>query len=619
MFRRIDLIYREASYFALMKARLLWVFCWLIVAFVPLNLVKLALVQPPAIPTRLWFNAVFLIAAISTLRCLLTGRLAITGAILVGSAVIPVNATLLFISQFHQPLAAAITLFVFNVVFLLIALVFASRPVAFLMLLVTVGVQIAFHLRAMPAELVSGSMSFAGNTLLRDGIIAAGFIFCLGITFSKLIEAAQIRGEEALAKSRQMNENLENVVSERTVALEAATARANEASRAKGEFLTNMSHEIRTPLHAVIASSELLLANKNLPSDIGEHVRIIADAGELLMNQIGDILDLSKIESGQVEIEKEPFALRTLISECARLMQSKATGAKVDLDCVVSPDLGEFYLGDGFRLRQVLLNLLSNAIKFTPAGGNIRLSVHPTPPAANDQVRIHFEVIDTGIGMDDVAQSKVFARFAQAAPSTSRHYGGTGLGLAICLHLVDLMGGNLTVHSSVNKGSTFSFSLPLSESKGPPRPDQAATSYDQLGLKVLVADDNGTNCRILGLQLERLDCQVEIATDGLEVLDLLQRKELPDVILMDCEMLQMDGWTTTQAIRAWGSSPEATAQQRVASQIPVIALTAATSPENRKRCSEAGMGGFLSKPVKLADLQSALREACIDRIDAEGL
>ncbi|MFY8215983.1 MAG: ATP-binding protein, partial [Chthoniobacterales bacterium] len=491
---------------------------------------------------------------------------------------------------------------------LLIALIFASRWCAVVMFWVAVISQITLHSLVLHVPPIAGTLSFAADTLLRDGLIAIFFVFCLGITMAILIESAQRRGEEALRESLILNANLENLVSERTRELQAATTRANDASRAKGEFLANMSHEIRTPLYAIIASSELLMEVDEVPEDAREKAKIIADSGELLIKQIGDILDLSKIESGQVEIEQVPFALAPAVEDCVALLTAKADADGVAVSCEIAPEVPDYLLGDGFRIRQVLLNLLSNAIKFTPAEG--RVSVVVTAVNEQDDLwRIGFEVRDSGIGMDEQAKAKVFQRYIQAEASTTRTHGGTGLGLAICLHLVELMGGHLEVESEVGVGSVFRFSLTMKKASTPVPVKTQGHSHEKHDLHVLVADDNPTNRKILGYQLEKLGCRASMVGNGELLLDAVRQNPLPDLILMDCEMPVLNGWETTQRLRGWANDETASDTQKRAARLRIVALTAATSSDEIARCRDVGMDDYLPKPIKLLDLQRVVRDA----------
>jgi signal transduction histidine kinase/CheY-like chemotaxis protein len=601
---RLDSAYRDRPYFIGMKARLLAAFCLLLLLFVPVNAAKILWAQPPGVPLRLIINLSFALAALLSLRWLHKGWLELAGSGLVLGAMLPAHAFLFFAPFYAQPLGLAVQLFVFDVVFLLLAIVFASRRIALGVLALIVGSHLAFYRLALHADPLAGSIRFAADTLLRDGLLAIGFVFCLGVTMVFMIEAAHRRSEEALRETSLLNANLERLVSERTRDLEAATLRANEASRAKGDFLANMSHEIRTPLNGIIASADLLQHIPNLEPGASEHVRLISESGELLLQLLGDILDFSKIEAGQLELEKHSFELVPLVSDTMRLVTANASRGGVRLDLAVEPGLPKYFEGDSFRLRQILLNLFSNAIKFTPAGGWVQLTV---AAAGGPDDGVRFEVRDTGIGMDEPTIKRVFERFTQADSSTTRRFGGTGLGLAISSRLVGMMGGRLVADSVPGEGSVFYFTLPLTKIDAAPGTRAAPAPRPlSLRLRVLVADDNVVNRKILAAQLEQLDCDYTMTVDGEAVLAALEHEPLPDVILMDCHMPNLDGWEATRRLRRWADDPHATPHHRKAALLPVIALTAAVLPEEQARCQEAGMTAFISKPVKLAGLQRTL-------------
>jgi CheY-like chemotaxis protein/anti-sigma regulatory factor (Ser/Thr protein kinase) len=367
-----------------------------------------------------------------------------------------------------------------------------------------------------------------------------------------------------------------------------------------------VSHEIRTPLNGIVASADLLLREPNLPPDAATYARLIAESGGLLVSLIGDVLDFSKIEADRLELEIQPFTLARLIDDSNAVAKTQAAGKGVTLRTEVSPDVAGQYLGDRLRLSQVLINLLSNAVKFTDEGGTIDLHVSSIDPKA-DPASLRFAVRDSGIGMDESTRSRVFERFTQADTSTTRRYGGTGLGLPISARLVAMMGGQLEVDSAVGHGSTFGFTIPLpvctDAPAALPSPDRP---FAALGLRVLVAEDNAINQRILAAQLAKLGCTFTLTADGEEVLNALNQGPLPDVILMDCHMPRLDGWATTARIRSHPADPANTDHGDQLRSLPIIALTAVARPEDRDRCFASGMSGFLSKPIQLTELHHAL-------------
>lgn len=607
-FDRLNAVYRDEHDFVRLKARLLAVFDLLFLAFVPFNILKNFLIHPPELGLRIGFNVVFAFSAWLSLHWVRKGNLERAGNALVLATVIPIHILLFVFPAYPEPINAAIMLFIFDLVILLLALVFASRVVAAVVLLIVITSHVAYHLVVLRGDPIPGSLRFAADTILRDGLITMGFVFLLGLILVRMIEAANRRSVEALRETREMNENLGRLVDERTRDLEAATRRANEASRAKGDFLANMSHEIRTPLNAIIASADLLQHHKDLPTDAAEDARLIADSGDLLLKLIGDILDLSKIEAGQLTLENHTFELSALVNDSIHLLSSKAAQGDVRIQSRIDHDLSKSFEGDSLRLRQILLNLLANAVKFTPAGGVVTLVIesvdaHATPTPAR------FEVRDTGIGMDESLVKRLFERFSQADASTSRRFGGTGLGLSISSHLVALMGGRLEVESTPELGSVFHFTIPLRAvrtiSHVTAEPERTMTPLD---LRVLIADDNAINRKILASQLEKLGCHATMAVDGTEALAALCTEPLPDVVMMDCIMPNVDGWEATRSIRGWARDPQASEIQRRAAAIPIVALTAATLPEERALCTDAGMDDFLAKPAKLHDIQRVLQQ-----------
>jgi CheY-like chemotaxis protein len=299
------------------------------------------------------------------------------------------------------------------------------------------------------------------------------------------------------------------------------------------------------------------------------------------------------------------------------LVATRAEAGAVKLAFTVAPNLPQHVEGDSYRLRQVLLNLVSNAIKFTPRGGQVQIAVTSAKEGA-DPALVRFEVRDTGIGMDESVLRRIFERFTQADSSTTRRFGGSGLGLAISWRLVQIMGGQLEVKSTPGEGSTFYFSLPLRQVRVAPSSHAAPVRVEtRLNLHVLVAEDNAVNQKIIGHQLTQIGCHFMIVGDGAAVVTALQTAPLPDIVLMDCHMPIMDGWEATRQIRSWTTDPLAI--RKMAATLPIIALTAAALPEERARCVDAGMNGFLAKPMKLAELEKVLLSYVKPSVAAGGL
>ncbi|QYM78713.1 response regulator [Horticoccus luteus] len=603
---RLDEVYREESYFTRLKARSLAVVCGLLLIGLPANLVKLLWVHPPGLALRLFFMGCFFIGTVGALTLLWRGKLQRAGDWLALAFLVPTHAALfLFHAPFGQPVSAAMQLVISDTTFLLFTLVFARRSLA-LVLFAAGAVGLGWlYAHGLAADPIAGSLRFAADMVLRDGLAALVGMLCLGLALMRIVEAAQARSEQALRETRALNANLERLVSARTHELEEATRRAEESTRAKSEFLANMSHEIRTPLNGIVASADLLHQRKDLVEGAADQVRMIVDSSDHLVRLIGDILDFSKIEAGQLELEQRAFVLDTLITDTVALVQSNAVNGGVQLSLAVAKALAGPVVGDSYRLRQVLLNLLSNAVKFTPPGGEVRMTVSIEGADEPGQpLRVRFEVRDTGIGMDKGTLARLFERFMQADTSTTRRFGGSGLGLAISGHLVRLMHGALEVESTPGRGSAFFFTLTFPRAAEAEKEIVAETPGGDLNLDVLIVEDNLVNQRILAAQLMTLGCRYTLAQNGEEALAALVGGALPNVVLMDCHMPKLDGWETTRRLRAWATEPDE--QRRRASVLPVVALTAAALVEERNRCVEAGMNGFIAKPAKLAELRAAI-------------
>jgi signal transduction histidine kinase/ActR/RegA family two-component response regulator len=367
---------------------------------------------------------------------------------------------------------------------------------------------------------------------------------------------------------------------------------AERANAAKGEFLANMSHELRTPLNAVIGMSHLVLEGP-IGEAQREDLKVIRDSASSLLGIINDILDFSKIEAGRMRLEARAFDLEARMRQALTLVGIKTRIKNLELQFDYSPALQRFYIGDEGRIRQIALNFLSNAIKFTDSGV-IRLAISPVE-RGGPGVRI--AVIDTGLGIEEEKQAGLFTKFWQADASTTRKHGGTGLGLAISKQLAELMGGRVGVTSRPGEGSTFWAELPLdpapdtSRQAAEPAAAPAQGSASQ-GVKILLAEDNRLNQRLVVRSLEKLGYVVEVASTGAEAVTLCEDGEYA-VILMDCQMPVLDGYQATAEIRR---------RQGKSRRTPIIALTAHAMPGDEMRCRDAGMDDYLSKPVDLPTL-----------------
>ncbi len=378
--------------------------------------------------------------------------------------------------------------------------------------------------------------------------------------------------------------------------------RAEEASQSKSEFLANMSHEIRTPLNAVLGMMSLLLETPLSPAQ-REYVATARSSGAALLGVINDILDISKIEAGKLEIEAAPFVLRECLEEAMGILAPKAQSKGLALHYRVADGVPAAIESDAARLRQILVNLLDNAVKFTPEG-EVHLEVEPGPEREG-LIEIRFAVRDTGIGIPAERIGRLFKPFSQADSSMSRLYGGTGLGLVISQRLTERLGGRMWVESQTGRGSSFRFTLrgrpALSlPSRFTPEPDDLAGTRmaERHPLRILLAEDNSINQRVGLLLLERMGYVADVAGNGIEVLAAMRRQPY-DLVLMDVQMPIMDGLETTRRIRA-EFSPER--------QPRVVALTANVMREQREACIAAGMDDFVQKPIVFADLRAALAQ-----------
>ena len=371
--------------------------------------------------------------------------------------------------------------------------------------------------------------------------------------------------------------------------VEQALQQAEDATTAKSEFLANMSHEIRTPLNAILGFSQLL-QSAPLEGLHREYIVNLRQAGESLLRILNDVLDYSKMEAGQLELVNESFDLRKLLSDVTQLFSFHLLEKNLSLRVRVDDAVPTHLLGDALRLRQILVNLVSNAIKFTERGA---IEVTLDCPQPTDQgLALKFSVIDSGIGMDELQVSRIFASFAQADSSITRRFGGTGLGLSICRQLVGLMGGVISVESVPGVGSSFSFTVNLSESQShlgtepldePAKPDEGTSLRD---LKVLLVEDNPVNVIVARAFLDGLGMQVATAVDGLQAVEQALGANF-DVILMDLQLPGIDGLEATQRIRA----------QLGNSAPPIIALSASDMKTDHDACLAVGMVDHVSKPI----------------------
>jgi PAS domain S-box-containing protein len=396
------------------------------------------------------------------------------------------------------------------------------------------------------------------------------------------------------------------------VALRQSKELAEAANRAKSEFLANMSHEIRTPLNAVIGFASLAM-QEPLDPKVRELVENVQASGQDLLALISDILDFSKIEAGRLEIERRAFSIAKCIEHARRLGEATARGRPLTVEARVDERIPTSLLGDSVRISQVLANLVGNAVKFTPAG-TVRLRADVKRKTA-DEAELLLAVEDTGIGMSDEQQSRIFDAFTQADASTTRLYGGSGLGLTITKHLVELMGGRITVVSAKGRGSRFEVTLrlPIAEAQPSERRSERALAWHGhfVGRRALLVEDNLVNQKLASLMLKKLGFEVSLANDGDQAIACVEASERApesrfDIVFMDMHMPGTDGVAATRAIRALRSAQE----------LPIVAMTASAFEDDRRACLDAGMNAFLTKPMKFDVVAQTVQAIEVERARA---
>jgi len=465
--------------------------------------------------------------------------------------------------------------------------------------------------REMPAEaqaqlLPQGIVSILiVPVFLRDEFWGfVGFDDCINERVFSESEETILRSASLLIANALLRNKMTLGIRDAAAQLELALGKAQAASSAKSNFLSNMSHEMRTPMNAIIG---MTMIGKSALDDIEKKdyaFEKIEEASKHLLGVINDILDMSKIEANKFELFSVEFDFEKLLDKVTDIINFRVEEKHQQLSFYIDPDIPQTLAGDDQRLSQVLTNLLSNAVKFTPERGSIQLSAHFLKEE-NGLCTIQVAVADTGIGISAEQQARLFTSFEQAETSTSRKFGGTGLGLAICKSIVKLMGGTIWVESELGSGSTFVFTVQLEKHTGLAKPakdsDMVPEQEERFpGRRILLAEDLEINREIVAAMMEPLCLEIDFAENGKEALRMFSaRPEYYDLIFMDLQMPEMDGFEAARRIRAI-ASPKA-------AEIPIIAMTANVFKEDIEKCLKTGMNGHVGKPLDIGEIVQALR------------
>lgn len=432
----------------------------------------------------------------------------------------------------------------------------------------------------------------SAQTVLANKSWSTWFFLAGGLMFTVLIQIV-------LLTTTGRENQIARVVKEKTRELIRANEEIGRMSKVKSQFFANMSHEIRTPLNGIIGMTELMINSKNLDYENMRFANIIKDCSHGLLTIINDILDFSKISSGKLKLERRSFSLEAMIDGVLSLFEGQAKMRNVQISYYINKDVPSFIITDEIRLRQILTNLVGNAVKFT-SEGEVKIEVSAKKIDAKD-IELNFHVRDSGIGISKNVLSNIFDSFTQADASTTRRFGGTGLGLSISKNLVELLGGKIGVESQIGQGSHFYFSIIAHEGESSSKivedavVELSTTFSSKYPLRILVVEDNPINQKLALIILEKFGYKVDLANNGQESIEAAAYKDF-DLILMDMQMPIVDGVEATKIIRS--RFPEKNMQ--------IYAMTANAFPEDKQKCFDAGMDGFVAKPITIKEIQSIL-------------